>query len=117
VLVAPWARIRSETAAQALASGPRTSGVYARFSEGGRALGLLAASGRTVLTLGAGTGLIAATRRGEDAPVWLVTGTNDMGVELAARAFGQGTLQDRFAVALAPSGAIALPAADRTATR
>jgi hypothetical protein len=117
VLVAPWVVIRSEPAAQALASGPRTSGVYARFSADGRALALLDASGQTVQTLRAGAGLIAATRRGEDAPVWLVTGTDGQGVELAARALDQVTLQDRFAVALGPRGAVALPAADRTATR
>jgi len=117
VLVAPWASISSETAAQALASAPRTSGVYARFSEDGRALELLDVAGRTVQTLRAGAGLIAATRRGEDAPVWLVTGTDGQGVELAARALDQSTLQDRFAVAFGPSGAIALPAADRTPTR
>jgi hypothetical protein len=117
VLVASWASLRGEPGAQALASGPRTSGVYARFSEGGRALALLDASGRTAQTLRAGAGLIAATRRGEDAPVWLVTGTDGQGVELAARALDQVKLQDRFAVALGPSGAIALPAADRTPTR
>jgi hypothetical protein len=117
VLVAPWAGLRVETAAQGLASGPRTSGVYARFSEDGRALALLDAGGRTVQTLRAGAGLIAATRHGEDAPVWLVTGTDGQGVELAARALDQITLQDRFAVALGPSGAIALPAVDRTPSR
>jgi hypothetical protein len=117
VLVAPWASIESEAAAQALASGPRTSGVYARFSEDGQALALLDGNGRTVQTLSAGAGLIAATRRGEDPPVWLVTGTDGHGVGLAARALEEITLQDRFAVALGPGGAIALPAADRTPTR
>jgi hypothetical protein len=116
VLVAPWPSISSETAAQALASGPRTSGVYARFSTDGRALALLDADGRTVQTLRAGAGLIAATRSGEHAPVWLVTGTDGSGLELAARAFDQSTLQDRFAVALGPSGATPLPV-DRTPIR
>jgi hypothetical protein len=114
VLVAPWADIKSEIAAEGLASGPRATGVYARFSADGPALALLDGDGRTVQTLRAGAGLIAATRRGEDAPVWLVTGTDGQGVELAARAFDQSTLQDRFAVALGPGGAVALPAADRT---
>jgi hypothetical protein len=41
--------------------------------------------------------------------VWLVTGTDEQGVQLAARAFDQRTLHDRFAVALGPDGAIALP--------
>ena len=109
VLVAPWTGIKNQAAAQALASEPRVSGVYARFSSNGRTLALLDGNGRTVQTLSAGAGLIAATRRGEGAPVWLVTGTDGQGVALAARAFDQSTLQDRFAVALGPSGAIALP--------
>ncbi len=114
VLVAPWASIKGEPAAEGLADGPRASGVYARFSSGGQTLELLDGNGRTVRTLRAGAGLIAATRPGEEAPVWLVTGTDAQGVELAARAFDQSTLQDRFAVAVAAGGAIALPVADGT---
>jgi hypothetical protein len=113
VLVAPWVAVKREAAAAGLESEPRVSGVYARFSSNGRTLALLDGSGRTVQTLSAGAGLIAATRRGEDAPVWLVTGTDGRGVTLAARAFDQSTLQNRFAVALGPSGAIALPAVGR----
>jgi hypothetical protein len=116
VLVAPWVAVKREAAAEGLASEPRFSGVYARFSSNGRTLALLDGNGQTVQTLGAGAGLIAATRRGDGAPVWLVTGTDAQGVELAARAFDQSTLQDRFAVALGPRGAIALPTAG-TASR
>jgi hypothetical protein len=116
VLVAPWVAVKREAGAAGLASEPRVSGVYARFSSNGRTLALLDGNGRTVQTLSAGAGLIAATRRGEDAPAWLVTGTDGQGVALAARAFDQSTLQSRFAVALGPSGAIALPAAG-TASR
>jgi hypothetical protein len=116
VLVAPWVAIRREAGAEGLASAPRTSGVYARFSSNGRTLALLDGNGQTVQTLSAGAGLIAATRRGEGVPVWLVTGTDGQGVELAARAFDQRTLQNRFAVALGPHGATALPAAG-TASR
>ncbi len=116
VLVAPWASIAREPAARSLASGPRASGVFARFSADGGALALLEGDGQTARTLRAGAGLIAATRSGEDPPVWLVTGTDGQGVELAARAFDQPTLQDRFAVALSRGGATALPV-DRTSTR
>ncbi len=116
VLVAPWARIEREPAARGLESGPRASGVYAQFSGGGGALALLESDGRTARTLRADTGLIAATRRGEGPPVWLVTGTDGQGAELAARALEQPTLQDRFAVALSPGGATPLPV-DRTSTR
>ncbi len=116
VLVAPWASIAREPAARSLAAGPRASGVFARFSAGGGALALLEGDGKTARTLRADAGLIAATRRGEDPPVWLVTGTDGQGVELAARAFDQRTLQDRFAVAFSSGGATPLPV-DRTPTR
>ena len=109
VLVGPWARLDGDLEAQSIARGPRASGVYARFSANGQALTLLDQDGRSVQTLLAGAGLIAATRQAEEAPVWVVTGTDDAGVELAARAFDQRTLQDRFAVALTPGGAVALP--------
>jgi hypothetical protein len=112
VLVAPWAGIEGELGAQSLDYGPRASGVYARFSSDGRALTLLDQTGGAVQTLRSSGGLIAATRRAPDPPVWLVTGTDGEGVELAARAFDQRALQNRFAVAVGPAGAIALP--DRT---
>jgi hypothetical protein len=109
VLVAPWASIANDLGAEGLQHGPRASGVYARFSASGQALTLLDQNGQPVQTLRTGAGLIAATRQQEEPPVWLVTGTDAQGVELAARAFDQGTLQDRFAVALGPDGAVALP--------
>ncbi len=112
VLVAPWAGIEGDLGAQSLEHGPRASGVYARFSSGGRALTLLDQIGGSVQTLRSGGGLIAATRQAPDPPVWLVTGTDGEGVELAARAFDQRTLQNRFAVAVGPAGTTALP--DRT---
>ncbi len=115
-LDAPWASIAREPSTRSLESGPRASGVFARFSADGGALALLEGDGQTARTLRAGAGLIAATRRGEDPPVWLVTGTDGQGVELAARAFDQPTLQDRFAVALSPGGATPLPV-DRTPIR
>jgi hypothetical protein len=109
VLVGPWADVAGDLDAQSIDGGPGASGVYARFSANGRTLTLLDQNGRVVRTLLAGAGLIAATRRAEDAPVWVVTGTDGTGVELAARAFDEATLQDRFAVALVPGGALPLP--------
>jgi hypothetical protein len=109
VLVAPWASIDGDLGAQGLQHGPRASGVYARFSSDGRALTLLDQDGRSVQILYAGAGLIAATRQGENAPVWLVTGTDGEGVERAAAAFDQHALKDRFAVALGGTGSVALP--------
>ncbi len=108
VLVAAWPRIRVDVAASALARGPRASGVYARFAGGG-SLSLLDPDGHVRSVLGAGAGLIAATRYAGNAPAWVVTGTDAAGVELAARDFDEPALRDRFAIAVTQSGAIALP--------
>jgi hypothetical protein len=103
VMVAPWVMLKGEPAAAALQRGPAASGVYARFSSDGRMLMLLDRDGRAVGTLGTGAGLIAATAREESAPVWVVTGTDAGGVELAASSFGQRALENHFAVALTTS--------------
>jgi hypothetical protein len=109
VIVAPWASIGARLGVQGLEHGPRASGIYARFSADGGQLSLLDQEGRTVQTLSAEAGLIAATRQGESAPVWLVTGTDGPGVERAAQAFDESTLEDRFAIALTAAGAVSLP--------
>ena len=111
VMVGPWSRVGSDVEAQSIARGPASSGVYALLSAGGRALTLLDRRGQPVRTLRGDAGLIAATTGStQEAPVWVVTGTDEAGVALAARAFDRGSLEDRFAVALAPGAAIALPA-------
>jgi hypothetical protein len=109
VAVGPFAALSNDPAARQLAGGPRASGVYARFEAAGRTLALLDQDGRTVQRLGAGTGLVAATRSGEEAPVWVVTGTDARGLADAAQAFDAATLKNRFAVAVGPAGALALP--------
>ena len=110
VLVAPWSTLSREFAVRELKQGPQASGVYARFAGGGGTLALLDARGHSTQTRAAGAGLIAATRSGEEAPVWAVTGTDTAGVNGAARAFGAASLRNRFAVAVAPGGAtLALP--------
>lgn len=111
VLVGPWTAVDADAAAQEIELGPRASGVYARVSADGSTIAVLNDQGAVVRTLGAGAGLVAATRKGEEAPVWVVTGTNDAGVELAARAFERSALANRFALALAPDGTrLPLPA-------
>jgi Domain of unknown function (DUF4430) len=109
VLVGPWTAVSGDPSAHQIESGPRASGVYARFSAGGGTLTLLNEQGAVARTLTSGAGLVAATRYAEEAPVWVVTGTDTAGVELAARAFSQTTLADRFALALVPGGGGALP--------
>jgi hypothetical protein len=113
VLVGQWNRIRRQEGARAIDEGTRASGVYARFSPDGSRLTLLDARGRAAQELPAGSGLLAATRHAEDAPVWVVTGTDSAGVELAARALEGSVLHDRFAVALAHGGVLPVPAGGR----
>ena len=109
VAVGTWREIAGVSDVSELRSGPRASGVFARFSRSGAMLTLLGEDGRSTQTLAGGAGLIAATRNGEDAPVWAVTGTDATGVTRAASAFDASTLKHRFAVAVDASGPLALP--------
>lgn len=109
VLVGTWRVLRADVGAATIERGPRASGVYARFGDAGATLALLGPDGGTVATLGAGAGLVAATRSGEEAPVWVVTGTDAAGVQLAAGDFAEAPLHDRFALAVTKLGAVALP--------
>jgi hypothetical protein len=113
VIVGPWASVRREEGTQAIEHGPRASGVYARFSADGRTLSTLDARGRAVRASLAGAGLVAATRPAEAAPVWVVTGTDATGVDLAARSFEETVLRDHFAVVVTSAGALPVPAAGR----
>jgi hypothetical protein len=113
VMVGPWRAVGGDPGVQEIEQGPGRSGVYARFSTDGHTLTLLNGHGAPARTLTADAGLVAATRRDEDAPVWVVTGTDSAGVKLAARAFDASALRDRFALALAPGGAaLSVPVAD-----
>jgi hypothetical protein len=111
VLVGPWTALRHDHAVVELERGPAASGVYARLVDGGRAIAALDARGRTVRTLRAGTGLVAATAAGDERPTWVVTGTDDAGVAAASRAFKEGTLSRRFALAVSHDLTVALPVA------
>jgi hypothetical protein len=111
VLVGPWSALQGRDAeAVSLDAGPRESGVFARFEARGAKLVLLDARGRASRTLGAGSGLVAATRSLERQPVWFVTGTDDAGVESAARALEEGALANRFALAISDDLPVAVPA-------
>jgi Domain of unknown function (DUF4430) len=111
ILVGPWKALRGRDAeSDAIDAGPRASGVFARFDAASDALVVLDARGRPARTLGAGSGLIAATRSEERQPVWFVTGTDDAGVASAARALDEGTLSDRFSLAIAHDLPVAVPA-------
>ena len=109
VLVGRWSDLRTDQALEQIDRGPAASGVFAGFSADGGALRLLDARGTIVRTLGARAGLVAATRFEQQAPTWAVTGTDVAGVEAAAAALDERTLQRRFAVALDGARAIGLP--------
>ena len=102
VLVGPWSELRGGDAeAASIDTGPKASGVFARFDETAKRLDILDAGGRVARTLGPGTGLVAATRERNREPVWFVTGTDDAGVDSAAGAFDEQLLRNRFALAIA----------------
>ncbi len=109
VLVGTWSRLRADGSVATIERGPRASGVYARFEGAGTTLALLDADGARVGTAGAGAGLIAATGSPEQAPAWVVTGTDVRGVQLAAADFDETALRGRFALAVLPQGAAPLP--------
>jgi hypothetical protein len=110
VLVGPWTALRLDPAANALEHGPSASGVYARMTPDGRTIAVLTADGRVARTLGAGSGLVAATKRPDERPLWVVTGTDAAGVASAARAFEESTLAHRLALAVSRDLPVALPA-------
>ena len=112
VVVGTWSEIRGVIAAQLIASGPRDSGVYARFGADGRSLELDDPHGRVARTLRGSVGLIAATGQASlGQPTWFVTGTDSAGVMAAARAFTAAKLRGHFAVAVAGSSVIPVPLA------
>jgi Domain of unknown function (DUF4430) len=109
VLVGPWAQMRRDTAARKLESGPAASGVFARPDPGGERIDLLDDRGRVELTVGRGSGLLAATRIEAQQPTWMVTGVDATGVAAAAAALTEDELQDRFAIAVDEGRTVPLP--------
>lgn len=109
VVVAPWARARELPSARALEQGPKRSGVFARFRDGGRRVELLDEDGGVARTDGPGTGILAALRPRDDELLWLVTGGDEAGVRRAAAVLGTARTRDAFAVAAPPAGIEKLP--------
>ena len=107
VVVGPWTEVRKDTAAAQLEKGPQVSGVYAIPHPG--ALDLLSPKGHIVRTLHDAGGLVAATRFSEQAPTWVVTGTDEAGVEAAASALEEAVLHNHFAVAVDQGLSVGLP--------
>ena len=101
VLVGTWARLRSDPVAALVEAGPEESGVFADFERrrSGYALVGLDQHGEPARRLGPGAGLVAATRRYEGPPVWLVTGGTPAAVRAAAGLLDRARLRDHYAVA------------------
>jgi Domain of unknown function (DUF4430) len=111
VLVGPWARLRRDPAAAQIEAGPQVSGVFAEFARpkrrpsGNPTVGShgfqlqgLDEGGEPVRAFGPGAGLVAATRRYEAPPVWVVTGAGERGVRAAAGLLDSRDLRDHYAV-------------------
>jgi hypothetical protein len=119
VLVGPWTQVREDPAAAQLEAGPQASGVFAEFalarrrrradfpriswekgpSAGGDyVLQGLDEGGGEARAFGPNAGLVAATRRYEAPPVWVVTGVAQSGVAAAARLLDAADLRDHYAV-------------------
>jgi hypothetical protein len=114
VVVGRWTDVHGDPSVASIERGPRVSGVYARFAANGQTLTLLDGGGHPTDTLTAGTGLIAATKDVESAVSWVVTGTDEAGLENAARAFDASSLRNRFALAVTATGAqLSVPGASR----
>ncbi len=111
VLVGPWSRLREDPAAAQIERGPQVSGVFADFRTGrdGYVLEGLGEDGKPAASFGPDAGLVAATRRYESPPTWVVTGADAAGVEAAAELLGGADLRDRYAVAVEGGEETALP--------
>ena len=109
ILAGPWDRVREDPAARMVEEGPATSGVFADMApviDRGWTLALLNTRGVEEGRRVSGAPLVAAVRIGEQPPVWLVTGTDEEGAQLAMRLVDEETLDGRYAVG---PGGTALP--------
>lgn len=101
VLVGPWARLRSDRTAAQIEDGPKVSGVFAHFVPRNGRFELVGfdETGEPAQNFGPGAGLVAATRRFDAPPVWVVSGATGAGVGAAAELLDASDLRDRYAVA------------------
>jgi hypothetical protein len=110
MFVGPWSDLREIRSLRTLEKGPAASGVFARFGDDGARLDLLDPRGRVARNTGPGTGLIAATRVGQDEGIsFIVTGVDGPGVAAAAGALDRKTLRNAFAVAVTRGVVTRLP--------
>ena len=104
IVVGEWAQVRSDPAAKLIERGPQASGVFARASS--NEIELLDEAG---VSAGEATGLLAATRVGEDPPAWFATGTSEQGVLDAVSLLGSDEVQHAYALAVDDEAVTPLP--------
>jgi hypothetical protein len=109
ILVGPWADVRKDISARQLEEGPGVSGVFAKPAQDGSSIALMDADGKVEQTLGAGSGLVAATSYLDAHPTWMITGTDDVGVAAAAAALTEDQLRYHFALAIDAGRGVPLP--------
>ena len=109
VFVGRWADVRGDSVTRRLEQGPGATGVFAKPSSSGDSIELLDPEGQTVRTLRAGGGLVAATSVEGQAPTWVVTGTDEVGVAAAAAALTEDRLAQHFALAVESGTDVPLP--------
>jgi Domain of unknown function (DUF4430) len=109
VLVGRWSDVRQDGVARRLERGPGATGVFAQPTSTGDAIVVLDADGRPARTLRAGAGLVAATSGEAQAPTWVVTGTDEVGVAAAAAALTEERLMQHFALAIERGADVPLP--------
>jgi Domain of unknown function (DUF4430) len=111
VLIGTWDRLRTDSIAKLIESGPEESGVFADFEAagGGYELVGLTEAGEVGERLGPDAGLVAATSRYGGPPVWVVTGGSEEAVRAAAEALDAEDLRDHYAVAVEGGEATPLP--------
>ena len=127
-MVGPWHEIGGTPEGRRLSRGPAGSGVFARFEpaesavpaggsrRGGAAsepavqrLTGLDRQAEPVRDYGPGAGLVAAMRKGDRPPVWLVTGGSAAAVGRAADLLDRASLEGRYAAAAVGNEIVSLP--------
>lgn len=115
VLVGPWAKVGRVPEAARLGKGPQSSGVFARFEKAGAEFDLLGLDDHAAVArnFGPRAGLIAATRQGDEMPVWVVTAGSKEGLpaivpamtpELLARHYAAVVFDGRITSIPLPGG-------------
>lgn len=120
VRVGTWDRVSGTPEGRRISHGPAASGVFVRFDAGStgtpageqpspwRLVGL-DQQGEDELDYGPEAGLVAALRRGEAPPVWLITGGTEEAVRMAATALGREYLKRRYAAVVSDGQVSSLP--------